>query len=78
MKVAVSIPDQVFDEAEGLARELQTSRSALYARALAAFIEEHDSDRVTAAMDAVVEAVGAATDPFTKAAARRVLDRTEW
>ena len=78
MKVAVSIPDRVFEEAERLASDLKTSRSELYARALAAFLGNHDQDRVTERMNAVVDAVGASPDPFRQAAARRVFERVEW
>ena len=78
MKVAVSIPDPVFDEAELLARKLKTSRSEIYARALAAFVADHAPDRVTDAMNDVVDAVGGSPDEFADAAARRVLERVEW
>jgi metal-responsive CopG/Arc/MetJ family transcriptional regulator len=78
MKVAVSIPDRVFTEAERLAAHLKTSRSELYARALAAFVGEHAQDRVTSSMNAVVDATGASPDPFSQAAARRVFQRVEW
>lgn len=78
MKVAVSIPDPVFDEAEELARKLKASRSEIYARALAAFIGNHAPDRVTKAMNDAVDAVGASTDAFADAAARRVLTQVEW
>jgi hypothetical protein len=78
MKTAVSIPDPVFDEAEQLAKRLKTSRSELYARALARFIGEHAPDRVTRALNDVVDAVGAGPDEFTAAASRRVLERAEW
>ena len=37
-----------------------------------------DDERVTEAMNAVVDAVGGATDAFTRAAARRVFDHVEW
>ena len=78
MKVAVSIPDRVFAEAERLAAHLKTSRSELYARALAAFVGNHAQDRVTERMNAVVDAVGESPDPFSHAAARRVFERVEW
>ena len=78
MKTAVSIPDDLFDEAEVLARELKTSRSAIYARALAAFIDSHDADRVTEAMNRAVDAIGSETDAFVAGAARRVLETVEW
>jgi metal-responsive CopG/Arc/MetJ family transcriptional regulator len=78
MKVAVSIPDRVFAEAERLASHLRTSRSELYARALAAFVGSHAHERVTEQMNAVVDAVGVPPDPFARAAARRVFERVEW
>ena len=78
MKVAVSIPDDVFEEADALAARLRTTRSDVYARALAAYVGEHDTDRVTETMNDVVDAVGASRDEFTRAAARRVLERSEW
>ena len=78
MKTAISIPDDVFEEAERLADRLQTSRSQLYTRALAEFVARHDEDRVQAAMNAVVDEVGPASDDFVRAAARQTLRRVEW
>lgn len=78
MKVAVSIPDPVFAEAELLARRLNTTRSDIYARALDAFVGTHAPDRVTEAINSVVDAVGVEPDGFVRAAARRVLERVEW
>lgn len=78
MKVAVSIPDTVFGDAERVARQLNVSRSKLYARALAEFVDRRADDRVTEAINAVVDEIGTAPDAFAKAAARRALERTEW
>ena len=78
MKVAVSIPDPVFNEAERLARRMKTSRSDLYARALAAYVGDHAPDHVTKAINDVVDAVGTEPDGFARAAARRALERVEW
>jgi metal-responsive CopG/Arc/MetJ family transcriptional regulator len=78
MKVAVSIPDEVFAEAEKLAARLHTSRSDVYARALDAFVAEHAPDRVTEGMNQVVDAIEPEADEFTKAAARRALTKVEW
>jgi len=78
MKVAVSIPDEVFAETESLAKQLKTSRSELYSRALGEFLGRHAPDRVTELMDRVVAAVGDKPDSFSKRAARRVLRRVEW
>jgi len=79
MKTAVSIPDDVFDEAERLADRLQTSRSQLYARALSEFVARHDDDRVTASMNEVVDEIGdEGVDNFSHQAAKQVLRRVEW
>ncbi|MFV1965057.1 MAG: hypothetical protein ACC628_06510 [Pirellulaceae bacterium] len=78
MKTAVSIPDDVFEEAERLVGRLRTSRSQLYARALAEFVARHDDDRVTEAMNRVVDEVGADIDDFTRKAAHQALRRAEW
>lgn len=78
MKVAVSIPDALFADADSLAKQLNTSRSDVYARALGEFIGHHAPDRVTAAMNQVVAAVGDSADPFIRAAAVAVLKRVEW
>lgn len=78
MKTAVSIPDVVFEEAERLASELQTSRSQLYSRALQEFVSRHAPDRLTDAMNQVVDAVGTEVDELSQRASRRVLERVEW
>ena len=78
MKTAVSIPDDVFNEAEELAKELKTSRSEIYARALAAFVGDHSSDRVTLAMNDALDTVGTTPDPSIIATAHRILREVEW
>ena len=78
MKTAVSIPDDVFEDAERLALRLQTSRSKLYARALAEFVARHDDDRVTALMDEAVREAGGQCDTFVVAAARQSMQHAEW
>ena len=78
MKTAVSIPDQVFEEAERLAHRLQTSRSALYARALAEYIARHDTERLADLMNEALDDLGIADDGFATAAALRTLHETDW
>jgi hypothetical protein len=78
MKTAVSIPDGVFEEAERLATELKSSRSQIYSRALQEFVARHAPDRVTEAMNRVVDEVGSESDAFSRQASRRVLERVEW
>jgi predicted transcriptional regulator len=78
MKTAVSVPDRVFKGAERLARRLKKSRSQLYSEALAEYVAKHDPDEITEAMDRLAERVDTRPDPALKAAARRLLRRSEW
>lgn len=78
MKVAVSIPDDVFEEAERLTEEQGGSRSALYAKALKEYIDRHAPDRITEQINAVIDEIGNEVDPFVTAAASRILRDTEW
>jgi metal-responsive CopG/Arc/MetJ family transcriptional regulator len=78
MKLAVSIPDEIFEEAEAFAKSAQTSRSRLYSQALAEFMARHAPDRITVAMDRVVAAIGKEDDRFRRRAARRIAENNEW
>jgi metal-responsive CopG/Arc/MetJ family transcriptional regulator len=78
MKVAVSIPDDVFKEAERLAKKHKTSRSKLYSLALREFLERHSEDQITEAVNRALEEVGDQTDPFVEAGADEILRNVEW
>jgi metal-responsive CopG/Arc/MetJ family transcriptional regulator len=78
MKTAVSIPDDVFQRAERLARRTRKSRSQLFGDAVREYVARHASDDVTEAMDRVCAGLSKAGDEFTRTAARRVLENSEW
>ena len=78
MKVAVSIPDAIFAEAEALSKRLKRSRSEIYSRALGEFIGHHAPDRVTALMNEVVKEIGSERNDFSRVAVRRILKKSEW
>ena len=75
MKTTVSVPDEVFEEAERLVAELKISRSQLYSRALQEFVARHSPNRLTEAMNRVINEVG--TSEFSREASRRVLEQVE-
>jgi len=77
MKTAISIPDDVFRDADALAHKLKKSRSELYSRAVREYVARYSEDGVTDALDAVYEKP-AASDEFSQAAARTVLGQVEW
>jgi metal-responsive CopG/Arc/MetJ family transcriptional regulator len=78
MKTAVSIPDPVFQSAERTARRLKMSRSELYAKAVAAFVEAHRSDDVTRRLDQVYATEPSTLDPVIEAMALSSIERDEW
>ncbi len=77
MKTAISIPDDVFTDAEKLARELNQSRSQLYSRAVREYVARHSADSVTEALDAICAEEQPDT-AFATEAARRTLGGAEW
>jgi predicted transcriptional regulator len=78
MKTAISLPDDLFAEAEALAAELGTSRSRLYASAVREYLARHRPDAVTAALDRVYADEDSHADPAVIAAAARALADVEW
>ena len=53
MKVAVSIPDPIFEAAEKLAKKRDIPRSQIFAEALAAYLELRNSESVTALLNEI-------------------------
>ncbi len=90
MKTAVSIPNDLFEGAERLARRTRRSRSRLFSDALREYLAHHTPDNVTELMDKALAEIGAGTkngngpkdgngkDRFTSAAARNTLQHVEW
>jgi len=48
MKTAISIPDDLFQQGEKLAQDLDLSRSALYAKALREMLQRAQDDAISA------------------------------
>lgn len=78
MKTAVSIPDELFERAERLARRTKKSRSKLFSDAIAEYVARHAPEEVTEAMDAALKKLDHQRDDFVSFAARRALARSEW
>jgi metal-responsive CopG/Arc/MetJ family transcriptional regulator len=78
MKTAVSVPDDVFEGAERLARREGRSRSEVYSAALREYVARHATDEIVEALDHVVAEIGEGIDPFVSAASRQTLDVTDW
>ena len=78
MKTAISIPDDVFQGAERLARRTKKSRSQLYSDAVKEYVARHSPEEITEAYNKLCDELGQPADPFVSVAARRTLKRIEW
>ncbi|MEN8006222.1 MAG: hypothetical protein ABFS42_04365 [Candidatus Krumholzibacteriota bacterium] len=79
MKTAISLPDELFEAAERVARRLGLSRSELYQRALAKFIESQNSAAITSELDEVYSAENRGRlDPVLDGLQRASLVREDW
>lgn len=78
MKVALSIPNELFDSAETLSKKLRVSRSRLYATALAEFIAKHRGRRTTQRLNAVYATEDSRLDPRLRRLQARSLGDSSW
>lgn len=79
MKTAISVPDDVFDQAEKAAKRLGLSRSELFTRAVQEFLATRAEQNVTKSYDAAFgDAVESDVDDLRREATRRALLDVEW
>ena len=78
MKTAISIPDDIFQSAEQLARRLGVSRSELYVQALKSYLQEHHEEGVTDALNTIYEDIRAQLDPVLQRVQTRSLPQDDW
>lgn len=80
MKTAVSIPDELFESAEGFARRMEMTRSELYAKALRGYLKDHGGEGITERLDRVhgADQEDGVLDPAVASMQRRSLPDEEW
>ena len=78
MKTAVSVPDDLFRQAEAAARRLRVSRSRFYATALAEFLDRQQSHNVTERLNKVYSQRPAKVDAALQRAQLKSLDKSPW
>ena len=78
MKVALSIPDDLFDSGETLGKRLGVSRSRLYATALAEFLAKHRGRKTTERLNAVYASEDSRLDPRLRRLQGRSLGEPSW
>ena len=78
MKVAISLPDEVFHSADALAEALGMSRSELYATAVAEYFAKHRDQDVTSRLNRVYGEQPSGLAPELRQAQGRSLAADEW
>ena len=77
MKTAVSLPDDLFAEAERIARRLKKPRSRLYSEAIREYLARHDPDLIAEKLNEVMRGLEP-DDVCVATAGRKILERTDW
>jgi metal-responsive CopG/Arc/MetJ family transcriptional regulator len=75
VKTAISLPDEVFEAADRMARRLGISRSELYVRAVRAYLDDLRRHDVTERLNAVYGEGGSRLDPVVGALQASALRR---
>jgi metal-responsive CopG/Arc/MetJ family transcriptional regulator len=78
MKIAISLPDALFQSADELAERMGVSRSELYARAVADYLAKHRAEDVTARLNQVFGEEPSGMDERLRKAQSRSLSSSEW
>jgi hypothetical protein len=74
----VSIPDQMFTEAEELSKQLGLSRSQLYTKALSQLVAKYREEEIVHRHNEVYETEDSTLDPVFRRAQASVLRPEEW
>jgi metal-responsive CopG/Arc/MetJ family transcriptional regulator len=78
MKIAISLPDDLFESADALAERMGLSRSELYARAVAEFLAKNRDEDVTARLNEVYGKESSGVSPAVRAAQARSVRSSDW
>ena len=78
MKTAVSIPDEIYQSADQLAKRLGMSRSELYSKAVSNYINAHKNEAVTKALDQIYAKEKSEIDPVINVMQLRSLPKETW
>ena len=78
MRTAVSLPDDLFEQAERLAKQRNVRRDELFAEALREYVARHNPGAVTDAINRALESEALDVDPALRVAARGTFEQSEW
>jgi metal-responsive CopG/Arc/MetJ family transcriptional regulator len=78
MKIAISIPNEIFEDAEYLAHRQGKTRSKLYADAIAEYVGAYRNESITEQLNTVYGTEGSALDSALEVAQYQTLDEEDW
>jgi predicted transcriptional regulator len=78
MKTAISLPAELFARGEAEAERLRISRSELYQRAIAAFLDRSQQEAITRQLDEVYTEAESSPDEPLRAIRLRTAKRSRW
>ena len=77
-KTAISVPNSIFEEAERLAKRQGISRSELYAKAVATYLNKNRQENITEALNAIYDEEAAVLDTVFQHIQNTSLFKGEW
>ena len=78
MKTAISVPNELFEAAEKLARRLGVSRSRLFASAVSEYLRQHGGENITQKLNQLYESQPASLETLSQALQSASLGKDEW
>ncbi|MEO1388899.1 MAG: hypothetical protein AAFV85_16300 [Cyanobacteria bacterium J06634_6] len=78
MKIAISLPDSIFYEAETVAKALGLSRSELYSKALKAYLQNYSDKQTTDRYNEIYAEEDSTLDPVLEQLQFLSLPREDW
>lgn len=78
MRTTISLPDDLFRQADRLAKKMKLSRSALVAKAIEAFIASQRDAEITEKLNQAYAHDDGREHEWMRRAARRILARDPW
>jgi metal-responsive CopG/Arc/MetJ family transcriptional regulator len=78
MEMTISIPRDMFQRADEMARKLGLTRDELYTQALKRFLENYSDDEITRQLNEVYECEDSSLDPVVMRMQLTALDQEKW
>jgi predicted DNA-binding protein len=78
MNTAFSLPDETAEQAARLARRLGLTPAELCTRAVCEYLDRHDDQAITEALNAVIEGKENDGDAFVRRAAKNLAVHVDW